>query len=64
MLEPITGLIEVVVGFSTLCFPRPRRYLYYDRNPPPKIERLLDRAMAVFESGADVLTRLQGGVLF
>lgn len=54
MLEPITRLIEVAAGLAALCFFVPLGvYLYYGGNPPPKIERLLERAINVFERGAD-----------
>jgi hypothetical protein len=61
MLEPITRLVEVAAGLSALCFFVPLGvYLFYGGNPPPKIERLLDRAMAVFERGADsIFSRLR-----
>jgi hypothetical protein len=56
MLGPITRLIEVAAELAALCFfVTLGVYLYYDGNPPPKIERLLDRAMNVFERGADSL---------
>jgi hypothetical protein len=56
MLEPITRLVELVAGLAALCFFVPLAvYLFYGGDPPPKIERLLDRAMAVFERGADSL---------
>ena len=56
MLEPITRLIEVVAGLTALCFFVVLGvHVFYGGNPPPKIERLLDRAMNVFERGADSL---------
>ena len=56
MLEPITRLIEVAAGLAALCFfVTLGVHLFYGGNPPPKIERLLDRAMNVFERGADSL---------
>lgn len=57
MLEPITRLIEVVAGLSAFCFFVVLGvHLFYGGNPPPKIERLLDRAMGVFERAADSLS--------
>jgi hypothetical protein len=56
MLEPLTRLVELTAGLIALCFFVPLGvYLFYSGNPPPKIERLLDRAIAVFERGADSL---------
>jgi hypothetical protein len=56
MLEPITRLVEVAAGLAALCFFVPLAVqLFYRGNPPLKIERLLDRAMNVFERGADSL---------
>jgi hypothetical protein len=46
----------VAAGLAALCFFVPLGvHLFYGGNPPPKIEHLLDRAMAVFERGADSL---------
>jgi len=59
MLEPLTRLVEVAAGLAALSFVVPLGvYLFYGGNPPPKIERLLNRAMTVFERGADSLFSL------
>jgi hypothetical protein len=61
MLEPITRLVEVAGVLVALCFFTTLGiYLFYGGNPPPKIEHLLDRAMGVFERGADsIFSRLR-----
>lgn len=62
MLEPITRLVEVAAGLAALCFFVPLGvYLYYGGNPPQKVERLLERALSVFERGADsIFARIRG----
>jgi hypothetical protein len=61
MLEPLTRLIEVVACIVCLCALIPLVvYIWYGGDPPPKIERLLERFTLVFERGADsIFSRLK-----